>query len=113
MAVSFQSIAQQCATFYADEGIATGIPCMMEENNKVCPCDTAEPFIGVILDQRAGLATVALTGFVEVTFSGTAPTLGYCSMAANGNGGVQCLEGEKKYLVVSVDENSSKAVIML
>ena len=112
MAVSFQSIAQQCATFYADEGIATGIPCMMETNAKVCPCDMGETFIGVILDQRAGRATVALTGFVELTYSGTAPQLGYCTLAGDGNGGI-CVEGEKQYFVVSVDANSSKAVILL
>lgn len=112
MKVAFEEIGHISASFLADSG-ENGQVCKMEQNGKVAPCADGDAFIGVMEGIRKGYTAVQLHGFAEVAYTGTAPELGYVSLAADGNGGVKVSAAGRVHLVVSVDENTMKAIIEL
>lgn len=107
MKTAFHGLGQQLATF---ETAATA-----DDRGKVCKMTgggvaasaAGEDVCGVICDVRGGAAAVQLRGYVEVAYSGTAPTCGWCKLCADGNGGVKTGTGAHEFLVVSVDETAS------
>lgn len=101
--ISYQSIAQECATFNTNTQLTVGAPCKMGYNNAVIEPMKDEPFIGVVLWQRNSYATVALRGFVTVKYSGTAPAVGRTGLYAGEDGTVVAAEGAPIYLVVETN----------
>ena len=97
--ISYQSIAQECATFNTNTQLTVGAPCKMGYNKPM----KDEPFIGVVLWQRNSYATVALRGFVTVKYSGTAPAVGRTGLYAGEDGTVVAAEGAPIYLVVETN----------
>jgi len=111
MNVSFEGIGYLSATFAAESGQA-GQVCKVTADGTVAPCGENEAFCGVMEGIRGGITGVQLHGFATVSYTGSAPNLGYCNLAADGNGGVKAGSG-KEYLVVSVDEAAMTATIEL
>lgn len=105
MATSYQSLGQECATFFIDDKAAFGTPCKVTGNNTVAPCEASDAFCGIIQSVRDGLACVAYRGFVTTHYSGgEVPTKGYCMLTAGADGTVVVAsEGATSYLVVNVD----------
>ena len=62
---------------------------------------------------RFGTAGVTMGGYVELHYTGAAPTVGYTALAADGSGGVKVLEGGREYLVVSVDTEAQTVGLFL
>lgn len=112
MKVAFEEIGVIRASFTADSG-ENGQVCKMAANGKVAPCADGDQFIGVMEGVRKGVCGVQIHGFAEVSYTGTAPGLGYVNLAANGSGGVKVSSGGRAHLVVSVDENAMKAIMEL
>lgn len=112
MKVAFEEIGVIRASFAADSG-ENGQVCKMAEGGKVAPCADGEQFIGVMEGVRKGICGVQIHGFAEISYTGTAPAVGYVNLAADGNGGVKVSSGGRSHLVVSVDENAMKAIIEL
>lgn len=112
MKTAFEEIGRINVSFTADSG-ESGQVCKMADNGKVAPCADGEAFIGVMEFVRKGVAGVRLHGFAEVSYTGTAPALGYVNLVADGAGGVKTGTGGKTCLVVSVDKNNMKAIIEL
>ncbi|MBQ3357027.1 MAG: hypothetical protein IJG45_07960 [Oscillospiraceae bacterium] len=102
MSISYNSIGQVCITCY-NNGAQVNQPCKMNANNGVSACQDTDAIAGVVVAARGNLATVAVKGFVTVSYSGDAPALGFSPIAATGMGKVKQLEGAHEYLVVSVD----------
>ena len=113
MSVSFEEIGQTAATFQADSGVKVGQVCKITANGKVGPCAAGDDFCGVAVSKKGGYAAVAVRGFVTLNYTGTtAPTVGYCTLAADGKGGVAVPEsGGRSLLVVSV-ENGTVTVLL-
>ncbi len=110
MNVSFEEIGRISASFAADSATA-GHVCAMSANGKVAACADGGSFIGVVETFRSGVAGVQLHGFVELPYTGTAPTLGYATLAANGSGGVKTAQSGRSCLVICVD-TAAKTVVM-
>lgn len=107
MGISFQGIGQQAASFFANKVMDAGSVCKVSSNNGVTTCVAGENFCGVAGNTRAGVVHVTLKGYVTVPYTGTAPKVGWCALAANGNGGVKTLEGAREYLVTDVNVTES------
>ncbi len=103
MKLSFEGIGQWAATFACSEA-AEGELVKVEGSGSVGPCAAGDGFCGQVLSVSRGgdACTVALGGMVTAGYSGAAPTLGWCALSSNGDGGVTAGSG-RSYLVVDVD----------
>ena len=109
MSVSFEGIGERAVTFETVNDVNAGAPVKMSANGKVALCGTGERMCGIALYvAEDGCASVQLGGYVNVSYTGTAPAVGYARMIADGNGGVK-VDSEAtggEYLVTDVDENA-------
>ncbi len=113
MAISYQSVAQECATFYAASGTSSGIPCKISAADTVSACALGDNFCGVIQNVKDGIACVAIRGFVTLPYSGTAPTVGYAALSATADGKVQVDESAHEYLIVHIDTTAKTVTFLL
>lgn len=113
MTVSFDSIGQECVTFQSSDTISAGTLCKISKNGYVAACNDGDVFHGVAMKQSAGLTSLAIRGFVTLPYSGTAPTLGYCALAAADANTVKVLEGAREYLVAAVNTADSTVTFLL
>lgn len=89
MSVAFNGIDNQVVTFQADQGEA-GDTMAMEDNNRVTVAPSGAAPVGVLQGKRCGHGAVQIRGYVQVSYSGSAaPSLGWNSLVANGNGGMR------------------------
>lgn len=128
MSISFEGIGEVTATFLKDGNstVKPGQVVCITGNNTVglgadgtAPCGVAATVAG------DGYVGVQISGMAEVTYSGTtAPTAGWNTLAADGNGGMKVAAASadtqspestsgRPYLVVSVDTTAKTAVIKL
>ena len=113
MSISYQGIGQVCATFLtmnATEGHVVKV----SSKKTVAKCSDGNDFCGVALHRRPTVCTVQVGGFAEVSYSGTAPAVGWTNLCADGSGGVKvAASGGRAYLVVNVDTAGMKATMKL
>ncbi len=103
MKVCFDGVGQELVTFLETGGLKEGQVCIVTANGTVGACSASDRFCGVVSHVDKGLAAVQVRGYVETQYSGdTAPTVGYCALAADGEGGVTA-SGTVTYLVICVD----------
>ena len=115
MNVSYEGIGQWAATF-ACSGVSEGQAVKVSGNGTVAACEENGGFDGVVLSvARDGKAcSVAMGGMVTVSYSGTAPTAGWNTLAADGKGGVTVVsEGGRSYLAVEADTAAKTVTIVL
>ena len=97
MNVSYEGIGQWAATF-ACSGVSEGQAVKVSGNGTVAACAENGGFDGV----------------VPVSYSGTAPTAGWNTLAADGKGGVTVVsEGGRSYLAVEADTAAKTVTIVL
>ena len=114
MNVSYEGIGQWAATF-ACSGVSEGQAVKVSGNGTVAACAENGGFDGVVLSvARDGKAcSVAMGGMVTVSYSGTAPTAGWNTLAADGKGGVTVVsEGGRSYLAVEADTAAKTVTIV-
>lgn len=112
MAVSFQGFHETAATFDVSGNLTEGAPVKLSGNGEVTACGASDAFCGVALAVREGLATVQLGGYAVVNYTGTAPSVGYNELAADGQGGVKLLSGGRKLLVVEVFSDGTLGLML-
>ncbi len=112
MSVSFEGVGQICATFLGG-GLTGGHVVKMTGNGSVGACSADDGFCGAALCCRDDACTVQVGGFVSVGYSGTAPAVGYQTLAADGKGGVKTAGSGREYLVADVDAAAKTVTIML
>lgn len=116
MKVSFEGIGESVVTFYNDDtnGAGAGAPVKMSGNGEVSACGAGERFFGVALANEGDFAAVQTGGYVQLSYSGTAPAAGYVQLAADGDGGVKVVTtGGGEFLAFEVDEANKTVGIML
>ena len=111
--ISFEYVAQECATFYNPQSLQQGALCKPTASKNIAACADGDDFIGVVANTQGGLASVIFHGFVTVTYSGTAPACGLCGLAADGNGAVKVSTSAHKRFVVSFDIMNKTVTILL
>ena len=109
MNFSINGYGENTATFRTTGLVCTGHTVKMADNLIVSPCEAGDEFIGIAVNTKDGYAGIQLEGYVKTDFSGTAPSVGFCGLAADGKGGVTVDSDGRKYLVVEVDTVNNKA----
>ena len=115
MSISLEGIGQVLATLKVADGTAEGDVVTVTAENTVGKAAAGSRFCGVLVrDEGDGVGAVQLEGIVTVSYTGTAPVVGYSMLAGDGNNGVKTVtSGGASYLVLSVDAASGTAVIKL
>lgn len=93
MSVSFEGVGQVCATFLGGK-LTEGQVVKLTGSGTVGACAAGDSFIGAAICCKDDACTVQVGGFVTVSYSGTAPTVGWCALTADGNGGVKTAAAE-------------------
>lgn len=88
MSVSFEGVGQVCATFLSGK-LTEGHVVKLTGSGTVGACSAGDSFIGAAICCKDDACTVQVGGFVTVSYSGTAPAVGWCVLTADGNGGVK------------------------
>ena len=101
MSVSFEGVGQVCATFLGGK-LAEGQVVKLTGNGTVGACGDGDHFIGAAICCKDDACTVQVRGFVTVGYSGTAPGMGWRTLAADGKGGVNCLVADVDAAVKTV-----------
>ena len=111
----FDGIGQWAATFRCQK-LTPGQVVKFAAGGQAVSCDADDQFCGSVISVgRDGSAcSVALGGIVSASFSGkTAPAIGWCSLAADGNGGVSASESGLPFRVVDVDSTHNLVTFVL
>ena len=111
--ISMQGIGESCLSAKKGSAATVGYPCHFSANDTVADSANGAVFSGVIAGVRDELVTVQYRGFVTLPYTGTAPAVGYATLAANGAGGVKTASGGRSLLVVSVDTTDSTVCVLL
>ena len=102
MDISMKGYGENTSTFRTNGVVCTSHTVKMDNNLTVAPCNSGDAFIGTVINVKNEYACVQLDGFVTLTYTGTAPSVGYCKLVADGNGGVKVSESGREYLVTEV-----------
>ncbi len=115
MKVSFHGIGENVVTFYNSKtnGAAAAVPVKMSGSGEVSKCLDGERFFGVSIDGDTEFVAVQTGGYAELSYTGTAPAIGFVKLAANGAGGVKAAETGGEFLVIKLDTSSKLVGIML
>ena len=111
--VSMQGIGEGCLSAKKGAAATAGYPCHFSASDTVANSANGAVFSGVIAGVRGELVTVQYRGFVTLPYTGTAPTVGYNALVANGAGGVKTASGGRNLLVTSVDTTASTVCVLL
>ncbi len=111
---SYEGIGQWAATFACTQ-VSEGEMVKITESGEVGACAAGDGFCGQVLSvgRDCGACAVALGGMVTAGYSGTAPTVGWCALAADGDGGVQADAAGRSYLVADVDTSGMTVTFVL
>lgn len=113
MNISMKGYGENTATFKTEGVVCTSHAVKMSDNLTVAPCNAGDAFIGTAVNAKNEYACVQLDGYVTLSYTGTDPAVGFCALAADGNGGIMVSEGAREYLVTDVDTANKTAGIIL
>lgn len=113
MNISMKGYGENIATFRTDGVVSTSYAVKMADNFTVTPCNSGDAFIGTAVNVKNEYACVQLDGYVTLSYTGSAPAVGYCSLVADGKGGVKVSDTGRAYLVTDVDTANKTAGIIL
>lgn len=114
MNVSLNGFREAMVTFEAAQELAAGTPVKLTASGTACPCSDGETFCGVAVNSRCGYAAVQLSGYVCLTYAGTAPAVGYQTLCAAAGGAVKTTgTGGRSLLVTDVDEAAHTCGVIL
>ncbi len=88
MSISFNGFNEKAITLKTTSQLAKNSFVKISANDTVAACAQGDVFCGIVATSDKKYATVITSGTVTVPFTGTAPTLGFCKLAANGTNGV-------------------------
>ena len=112
MNVSYEGIGYLAVTFPAGSCVA-GQPCKLNTQGHADKCSDGEAFCGFAGAVDSQRAAVQLQGFLEASYTGTAPSCGFAKLSSDGKGGVKVDSAGREYLVVQVNTTASKVTIKL
>ena len=113
MEFSYEGIGQVVATFAAEEGVEPGMAVAVIENGTVGVPSGGAELAGKVLAVNGDCCAVQVGGFMELAFTGESPTVGWNTIACDGEGGIWVGQGSQSRLIVHVDEDKQTIVIKL
>ena len=106
MSISYKGFNANVITMASDSNIKENCPVVPTADNRCEAASNGTNFIGISVHRRSELVSVQVEGYVEVKYTGTAPTYGYCGLVSAGFG-VKVAENGVKYRVIKVDTDNS------
>ena len=100
-------------TFYKDKNVAVGKALAIGTLKRAVVPAADEKFCGVCSALHDVYVSVILKGYAVVKYSGTAPSIGYNKLAADGNGYVKLSDNGREILVLDVDAINRTIEILL
>lgn len=113
MNISLQGYQENVATFEAEEAVQPGNLVKLTANGKVGQCADSDVFIGIAISVREGCAAVQLSGYYQVAFEDTQPSLGWQTLSAKSASAVKTDPAGHLCLVTDVDTVGKIAGIIL
>lgn len=102
--ISLKGFNQQIVTMKKSGTPTVNAPAVLSANYTAAAASADATFIGIISSVNDETVGVQMTGYVESSYTGTtAPTRGYCTLAANGSGGVKVASSGRTVIVTNVD----------
>ena len=111
--ISMQGIGASCLSAKKGSAATAGWPCHFSASDTVADSANGAVFSGVITGVRGELVTVQYRGFVTLPYSGTAPTVGFAILVADGAGGVKGAQSGDTYLISNVDTTAKTVCVLL
>lgn len=113
MNISANGFFDHTLTLQAASAIPAGHPVKLSDNYTVAGASAGDKFCGVLLSCCDGVCAVQLHGAVTLSYTGTAPVVGFASLVSDGNGGVKSAENGTSVLILSVDTTDKTATCIL
>jgi hypothetical protein len=114
MGISLKGFNDNAATFYYDGAADVGDVVKISANDTVTGCSSNNVFIGVLRKIENEFSTVQISGYARVRCSGTSPSHGLATLAADGSGAVKIVStGGREYMVMDVDTKDGTIGILL
>lgn len=111
--MDFKGFGENVLTFKCDSAVKVGDTVKMKSSGTVTSAADSDNFSGICLNVRGGYAAVQMSGYSNMKYSGTAPTVGYSKLASAGTGAVKTSTTGREYLVISVDTTNSTVGFIL
>jgi hypothetical protein len=108
MSVSFNGYKNNVITFETD-GCALGYPVDLGSSGKVTNATNGCDFIGICTAINGNYVSVQTDGYIEMKYSGTAPSYGLSGLVCAEGGkvnGADATAKAKTYLIVKVDKTN-------
>ena len=103
----FTGYGENVLTFKTEDENLKGMPVCVVANDTVAAAGDGAEFCGMAIAVRGGVATVLMSGYVEMPYSGEAPNHGAAYIVANGEGGVKTGDSGNKVNIIKIDTDSS------
>lgn len=100
-------------TFKASANVVEGATVTYLNKSTMSLAAKEQNFCAVCASLRDGYGSYVLNGYVTVSYTDTAPTLGYTKLAGNGKGGVMVSESGRYILVADIDKDNLTCGIIL
>lgn len=86
--VSYKGFNQGVLTFKAN-GVQIGAPVSIDMNGNAVKAINGNEFVGICVGVHDGYATVQISGYVEIKYSGSISASGYAALVSDGKNGVK------------------------
>lgn len=113
MTVSFGGFGENVLTLECSSVIEAGTPVTISSGGKAVPCEEEDKVAGVCIGSDGSYAAVQLTGVVTLPYSGDAPSPGFVTLLADGEGGVAADGDGREHLALEVDTTSETVTFIL
>lgn len=110
--ISFTGFNENMITFNAGDGVTVGAPVVVSSDSTVSAGEAGNVFCGIARSVRDGAASVQMSGYMKLGYTGTAPTHGNATLVCDGSGGVKTGAG-RTVTVVEVDTVNSTVGFIL
>lgn len=107
MKVSFEGIGEQVLSFNKASDVEKGSLVKMSANDTVTKCAAGNNFAGVCIHADNDFADVKTSGYVELGYTDTAPTVGFAKLTASDDKKVKTATTGREYLVIKVDTTAA------
>ena len=99
----YNGFKEKILTFERDGTIAAGSPVELSDNGKVKTAAAGSRFIGFAVASDGDFVTVLVEGYHTAVYTGTAPTVNFSKLVADGTGKVKTDDSGSDVLVLDVN----------
>ena len=99
----YNGFKEKVLTFESDGVIAANTPVKLSDNGKVTAAAAGDRFIGFAVACEGDFVTVQVEGYRTAVYSGTAPTVNFSKLVADGTSKVKTDDTGSDVLVLDVN----------